>query len=78
MPNIYEWLNREKSRYYKIAVQAANDGIILAHDWGSCTTNRGGKKNIFVQSEEELQKFIAKMIKRRKSRGYELIAPLIN
>jgi len=75
MPNIYEWLNREKSRYYKIAVKPDANGIILNHDWGSCNSNRGGKKNIFVQTEEDVQKFIGKMMKRRKSRGYELIAP---
>lgn len=78
MPNIYEWLNREKSRYYKIAVKTDANGIILNHDWGSCNSNRGGKKNISVQTEEEVQKFIGKMMKRRKSRGYELVAPLIN
>lgn len=77
MPNIYEWLNREKSRYYKVAVQLEADGIILCHDWGSCHTNRGGKKNLFVQTEEEVQKFISKMMKRRKSRGYELVAPMM-
>ena len=76
MPNIYEWLNREKSRYYKVAIQeTGKDGIILAHDWGSCTSNRGGKKNLFVQTQEDAQKFIVKMMKRRKSRGYELVAP---
>ena len=75
MTNIYEWLNIEKSRYYKIIVQAVNDGIILSHDWGSCNSNRGGKKNIFVQTEEELRSIIGNMMKRRKSRGYVLIAP---
>lgn len=76
MPNIYEWLNREKSRYYKVAIEETKqDGIILYHDWGSCTSNRGGKKNLFVQTQEDAQKFIAKMMKRRKSRGYELVAP---
>ncbi|CAK0756083.1 putative Wgr [Gammaproteobacteria bacterium] len=76
MPNIYEWLNQEKLRYYKIAVtEEGTNGIVLAHDWGSCISNRGGKKNLLVQTQEEAQKFIAKMMKRRKSRGYELVAP---
>lgn len=77
MPNIYEWLNHEKLRYYKIAVQAVNDGIIISHDWGSCITNRGGKKNIFVKTEKDAQMSIGKIMKRRKSRGYKLIAPSI-
>ena len=78
MSNIYKWLNHEKSRYYTIAVE--NDGtnnIVLNHAWGGCNSNRGGRKNIFVQTEEEVQKFIGKMMKRRKSRGYELIAPML-
>lgn len=77
MPNIYEWLNHEKARYYKIAIQLAEDGIVLSHDWGSCNTRRGGHKNLLVQSEDEVQRFISKMMKRRKSRGYELVAPLM-
>lgn len=75
MPNVYEWLNREKARYYKITVEkdGTND-IVLNHRWGGCNSNRGGRKNILVQTEEEVKAFISKMIKRRKSRGYELIA----
>ena len=77
MMTIYEWLNREKSRYYTIVVKKDVDNeIVLSHRWGGCNSNRGGRKNIFVQTEEEVQKFINKMIKRRKRRGYELIAPL--
>jgi predicted DNA-binding WGR domain protein len=76
---IYKWLNKEKSRFYNIAVHHDDASeIILNHVWGSCNSNRGGRKNIFVRTEEEAQKFIQKMIKRRRSRGYELIAPLMN
>lgn len=79
MSNIYKWLNKEKSRYYTIAVQMQHPNeIVLSHSWGGCNSNRGGKKNLFVHTEEEAQNFIAKMMKRRKSRGYELIAPLIH
>lgn len=70
----YEWLNREKARYYKITVeQHGNNGISLNHDWGSCISNRGGKKNLQVQTKEEAEKLINKMMRRRKSRGYEFI-----
>lgn len=76
MSNIYKWLNKEKSRYYTIAVQAQHSNeIVLSHSWGGCNSKRGGNKNLFVQTEEEAQKLIAKMLKRRKTRGYELITP---
>ena len=79
MYNSYEWLNPEKSRYFKIAIRKSRiDKIILDYDWGSCVSNRGGKKTIIAESYEEAQKYIEKMKKRRKSRGYFLIAPKIN
>ena len=75
MIQLYEWLNREKQRFYKITVQRKGIAeIVLNYHWGSCHTNRGGHKNIYAQTEEEAQRFITNMIKRRKSRGYELIA----
>ncbi len=73
---IYQWLNRAKERFYKIEVKKnGHDGLVLDYHWGSCISNRGGKKNIFMCSEQEAQKTIEQMMKRRKSRGYELIAP---
>ena len=75
---IYEWFNRAKDRFYKITVQKDENNIVLDYHWGSCNTNRGGKKSISLCSEEEAQKTIDQMMKRRKSRGYELIAPLLN
>jgi predicted DNA-binding WGR domain protein len=74
MSNIYQWINREKARFYTIAILKTNDNsFLLNHMWGSCRSNRGGKKNLFVQTEEEATQLINKMMKRRKSRGYELI-----
>lgn len=79
MSNFYEWFNREKSRYYKIAIKKiAHDEIVLSHDWGSCISNRGGKKDLHVSNDDELNILINSMMKRRKSRGYELISPSIN
>jgi len=76
MTEIYQWLNKEKSRYYVIDVQKdADDGIALKHSWGGCHSNRGGKKSLLVQSDEEIEKYIGQMMKRRKSRGYELVSP---
>lgn len=70
----YQWLNSAKERFYRIEVQKNdNQGMVLNYKWGSCNTNRGGKKNVFVSGEEEAHKTIQKMMKRRKSRGYELV-----
>lgn len=72
---IYEWLNKEKARFYTITIQKQDEfNILLDYKWGSCITNRKGKKNLLVKTEEEVQKYINHMLKRRKSRGYELIA----
>jgi len=76
MTNIYQWINKEKSRYYVIDIQKEDiRGISINHAWGGCHSNRGGKKSLFVQNEEEIKKYINYMMKRRKSRGYELVSP---
>lgn len=73
--NIYQWLNKEKSRFYTIVVNRhGTNNIVLNYVWGSCNSNLGGKKNIKVNSEKEALTYIHKMMKRRKSRGYELIS----
>jgi len=77
MHEIYEWLNVEKSRYYKITVKNyESSNIIFDFCWGGCNSNRGGK--MVVNTKEEAQEFITKMMKRRKSRGYKFITPLSN
>lgn len=76
MLKIYKWLNKEKERFYTIAVKKEESTIILSHQWGSCISKRGNSKNLLVKTDEELKKCLIKMMKRRKSRGYELIAPL--
>jgi len=73
---MYQWLNSAKERFYKITVQKDGSQIVLNYHWGSINTNRGGKKSLFLCSEEEAKKTIEQMMKRRKSRGYELIAPM--
>lgn len=79
MVKTYEWLNREKSRFYRITIEKNGfHDIRLDFRWGGCNSNRGGKKNVCVQSEEEARKHIGYMMKRRKSRGYELVAPVMN
>jgi predicted DNA-binding WGR domain protein len=71
----YQWINRAKDRFYQITVkQNGFTNIVLDYHWGSCNSNRGGKKSLSVCSEEEAKKTIEGMMKRRKSRGYELIA----
>lgn len=74
--NIYQWINKEKSRYYTIAIQNLSlNKIVLNYSWGGCNSNRGGKKTILAKSDSELQAIVDCMMKRRKSRGYILITP---
>lgn len=72
----YQWLNREKKRYYKITVDSFGEmGNIIYYAWGGSDSNRGGKKHVFVPTEDGVARIISSLMKRRKSRGYELIAP---
>lgn len=74
---MYQWINKEKSRYYTIAIQKQQrNELVLSHFWGACNSNRGGTKNISVPTEDEAIYLIDRMLKRRKSRGYELITPI--
>lgn len=78
MSSIYKWLNEEKSRYYTVTVQKEfSNQIVMNYSWGSCNSKRGGTKNIFLCSYEEVIEKINKLMKRRKSRGYQLISPPI-
>ncbi len=78
MYDLYEWLNNEKSRYYTISIERdGTNAIVLNHRWGGCNSNRGGKKNLLVQTQEEAHKLLTKMMKRRKVRGYKLITPIV-
>ncbi len=72
----YQWINETKSRFYTITIEKEPNKIALNYQWGSCNSNRGGKKRLVVNTLEEANKYIANMLKRRKSRGYCLIAPL--
>ncbi len=73
---IYQWINKAKERFYKVEIKENKDTLVIDYQWGSCISNRGGKKNVFVSSQDEAQKTIEQMMKRRKSRGYELISSL--
>lgn len=76
---IYQWLNRAKDRFYQITVkQNGLNNYTLDYHWGSRSSNRGGRKVVSLCSQEEAKKTIDEMMKRRKSRGYELVAPLVN
>lgn len=77
--SIYEWVNPEKARFYQIIIKKeSTNQIVLNYRWGSCNSKRGGTKKLCVSSYEEAEKYITKMLKRRKSRGYLLIAPKNN
>lgn len=74
---IYQWLNRAKDRFYQITVkQNGFSNYTLDYRWGSRSSNRGGQKMVSMSSEKEAKKTIEQMMKRRKSRGYELVAPV--
>jgi hypothetical protein len=74
--SVYQWINKEKSRYFTIIVKKeAQSEIVLKHSWGGIHSNRGGKKDLLVHSEDEMQRCITNMMKRRKSRGYEIVSP---
>lgn len=64
--------------YAKESYNDITNVICMIYDWGSCHSNRGGKKIVIAKTIEEANDNINKMMKRRKSRGYELITPLSN
>jgi len=75
----YQWLNHIKKRFYQITVKHNETyNIIIDYRWGSCVSSRGGFKTLSGISEEEAEKTIEKLMKRRKSRGYELITPIMH
>ena len=71
--NMYEWLNSEKQRFYKIKIKKCGTQLKLDHN-GSCVSNRGGSKSLSVNNSDDAKKQIDKMKSRRKSRGYDLIS----
>ena len=72
--NTFSWLNTEKNRFYNLTIENyGKNTIALTYVWGSYNTNRGGKKNILVKSEDEVTNIICKLMKRRSQRGYKLI-----
>lgn len=75
---IYNWINDSKKRFYKITLEVqGNDLVAVRYNWGSCVSRRGGIKNDLC-TRQEAESVIEKMLKRRKSRGYQLITPLVN
>lgn len=79
MSKIYEWLNKEKSRFYKVSIEKDDQkGFALKHSWGGCYSNRVGSKYVAMQTEEDTKRYLAYMVKRRKSRGYELLTPTVH
>ncbi len=74
----YHWINKPKARFYRITMKGNGSNILLNYQWGSIMSNRGGKKSLLLCSEQEAKSTIEQMIKRRKSRGYELLFPTIH
>lgn len=71
-----KWLNKEKDRFYTMTLRKHEQETMVNYAWGACHSNRGGQKSILVRDDEEVVKHINYMLKRRKTRGYELIPTL--
>jgi len=71
----FNWLNTENARYYTVKI-IDGTSIIINYSWGGLGTNRTSTKNILVRNKEELNSTLNKLLKRRKSRGYELLMPM--
>lgn len=70
---MYSW--RKDTKYYKLILQPnlfGNTDLILC--WGRLGTRRGGYKVIKCDTQAEMDKVITGVIKRRKARGYSLMA----
>ncbi len=70
----YIWTNTKKNRYYKIRVHKdmLND-TVLTFTWGGKNNRKGNHKHLVVSSEQEIEKQISEMMKRRCNRGYDFI-----
>jgi len=70
----YVWQNMQKKRFYNVTIgRDTSDNVVIDANWGGYFNKRGGNKIIFIKNNEDISKYINKMMKRRKSRGYELI-----
>jgi hypothetical protein len=63
-----------KTRYYTIKYQEDLLGdIVIIYDFGSKNTHRAKRHTIFVDSIEKTKCTIEKIVKKRISRGYDII-----
>jgi predicted DNA-binding WGR domain protein len=65
----YYWINQSNFRYYKLII---NESVIICK-WGGSNSKRGGQKKICVSSQDEANKYIDRLLKRRSKRGYSLV-----
>jgi hypothetical protein len=69
---MYRWVNRKKCRYYTARISQDLLGqwmLVLA--WGDIESCRGAIRKIVLASEDEGQRKIVAIAKRREAHGYE-------
>jgi hypothetical protein len=67
------WINEKTNRYYKIIRHPSFFGESIILMWGGINSKLGGYKIITYDTEEEIEKIIDKIAKRRKYREYILL-----
>lgn len=74
MKHNYHWINKEKSRYYKVIIykDMLNDWIITSI-WGGINSRLGNYKHMVMSDTNKINNFISTMNTRRVKRGYVLL-----
>ncbi len=68
------WVNQKKRRYYRVRIylDLLND-IVIAREWGSLDSNRGGSLNSILSDKNKCEEVLESISKKRKSRNYEIM-----
>lgn len=71
------WKHPEKRRYYHIVLSQDLFGDwVITKAWGGLSKPNGRITHVACTSHEEASKIVHRLIKLRKSRGYELITDM--
>jgi len=63
-----------KTKFYQISLEKTLfDETVLRRTWGSIHNNSTRSKTHFVTSDDDITKLVARIHKRRVSRGYRLL-----
>ena len=66
----------KEDRYYYVSIQTTffKNETDLICSWGVYHNNRGGRRIIVCKSKNEIDNHLDRIIKRRKSRGYQIVS----